>query len=438
MTSKRVVYSHDVIFNESDFSLNPSILSGSSTRDLLTEELDVIVPPEVDVSDDLLTDTIDIPSIPEIIVTAADDCLVVDPPGVSEEVAVSSTSTFDSSLSSSSVPSVPSVVPPVLSSPLSTSVPSPLPITLGKRKTLWSQEPSSSVPRQEISSDIDPRNIIERRTRRANVASAVETPKTYKQAMRSPTRAQWVDAVAVELANMERRGVWSVVELPEGSRAVGTVWVFKTKLRPDRSLLKHMARLCAQGFAQIAGIDFNETYAPTGSKAGLRLLLAIAAAEDLDIESMDAIAAFLNGVPDEEIYLNIPEGLEISNRTDRTVLKVNRSIYGLKQSPRCWYREITTFFLSLNFRACLWDPCLFILNDSKEPCYFHIHVDDLTIAGHLPVFFGSRKQSVRSSKWKNWGPLMLCSVSKSHATALLDLSCFLRSTTSILFLKPST
>lgn len=83
MTSKRVVYSHDVIFNESDFSLNPSILSGSSTRDLLTEELDVIVPPEVVVSDDLLTDTIDIPSIPEIIVTAADDCLVVDPPGVS-------------------------------------------------------------------------------------------------------------------------------------------------------------------------------------------------------------------------------------------------------------------------------------------------------------------------------------------------------------------
>lgn len=75
--------------------------------------------------------------------------------------------------------------------------------------------------------------------------------------MRSPTRAQWLDAVAFDLDNMARRDVWTVVELPNNCQDMGTVWVFKTKLKPDGALLKHKARLCAQGFSQIAGLDFN-------------------------------------------------------------------------------------------------------------------------------------------------------------------------------------
>lgn len=377
LTSKHVIYSHDIIFNESDFSLNSSVLSGSSTRDFLTEDIDFVVSSyHLSVPPDALSDDIDISPITGIVVTPAEDCpLDVTPEEVSDVSPIVSPSVLP--LSSDPFPTVVSPITPVQS-----STSSPVnPLILGKRKTFLPQDSSPPVPRREISSDINPRNIIGRRTRRANQASTVETPKTYKQAMRSPTCEQWVEAVGVELDNMSRRGVWTVVELPEGCRAVGTVWVFKTKLRPDRSLLKHTATLCAQRFSQVAGIDFNETYAPTGSKAGLQLILAIAAAEDLDIESMDAIAAFLNGVPDEEIFLKIPEGLDVPNRTDQMVLKVNKSIYGLKQSPPCWYREIPEFFLSLNFQACLSDPCLFIKNDDKDPCFVHIHVDDLTIAG---------------------------------------------------------
>lgn len=391
------MYSHDVIFNESDFSFNSSIFSRSSVRDVLCEDLDDSLTKNIfdDVSD---FSTVDVSSVPSIVVSPPTNCVSADPDIVLEECHVSS-------VSSDSL-SAPTVVPVNSSSTSSSLIPStPPPASLGKRKSFHSVESPSPPPCQEISSAIDPRNIIERRTRRANQAATVEPPKSFKQAMRSPTRDQWIEAINVELGNMARRGVWTVVELPEGCRAVGTVWVFKTKIRPDGSFLKHKARLCAQGFSQIAGVDFNKTYAPTGSKAGLQLLLAIAAAEDLDIESMDAVAAFLNGIPDETIYLKIPEGLDVPNATDRTVLQVNKSIYGLKQSPRCWYKEVTDFFLSLNFRACLSDPCLFIKNDKKDPCYVHVHVDDLTIAG-TPTSLSEFKASISAKfEMEELGPI---------------------------------
>lgn len=243
--------------------------------------------------------------------------------------------------------------------------------------------------------------------------------------MKGPSRDEWMEAIAIELANMDRRGVWTVMELPEGCRAVGTVWVFKVKIRPDGSILKYKARLCAQGFSQIAGIDFNETYAPTGSKAGLRLLLAIAASMDLDIESMDAVAAFLNGIPEEDIYLRIPQGLNIPNCTSNTVLKVNKSIYGLKQSPRCWYKEITEFFLSLGFRPCLSDACLFIKNDPVNPCFVHIHVDDLTIAG-TPASLLSCKSAISARfEMEELGPVDVVlgiKVTRDRAQRTISLS----------------
>lgn len=93
------------------------------------------------------------------------------------------------------------------------------------------------------------------------------------------------------------------------------------------------------------------------------------------------VAAFLNGIPKETIYLPIPQGFNIPGRTERTVLKVNKSIYGLKQSPRCWYDKLHLFLISINFGASTTNPCLFISQDKSLPCYVHVHFNDMTIAG---------------------------------------------------------
>lgn len=241
----------------------------------------------------------------------------------------------------------------------------------------------SPLPGKHMSSLIDPQNIIEGLRRpRANTAVVHKpTPQTYKQDMAGPNKVNWMKAIQAELNNMTKHGVFTVVKLPKGAKSVGTTWVFRDKWTPTVEFIKPKARLCAQGFTQVEGVDYEETYSPTSSKTALRTLVAVASHEDLEIHKMDAVAAFLNGVPKETIYLRVPEGFKIPGRTARTVLQVNKSLYGLKQSPRCWYDDLRLFLTSIDFRASTADGCLFILQRKTDPCYAHVHVDDMNIAG---------------------------------------------------------
>lgn len=128
--------------------------------------------------------------------------------------------------------------------------------------------------------------------------------------MAGPNKENWGKAIQTELENMAKHEVFTVVELPQGAKSVGTTWVFRDKWAPTGEVIKHKARLCAQGFTQVEGVDYEETYAPTGSKTALRTLVAVAANKDLEIHKMDAVAAILNGVPKETIYLRVPEGFK--------------------------------------------------------------------------------------------------------------------------------
>lgn len=97
---------------------------------------------------------------------------------------------------------------------------------------------------------------------------------------------------------------------------------------------------------------------------------------------MDAVGAFLNGIPDEILYILPPKGYTCKLKGENVVLKLNKSLYGLKQSPRCWYNQLKDFFSSVNFNPSLADPCFFISGDPKWRCGVYVHVDDLSIMGH--------------------------------------------------------
>lgn len=124
-------------------------------------------------------------------------------------------------------------------------------------------------------------------------------PKMYHQATSRHDTPEWIATMNKELSTIERMGVWEEVELPAGEHALGTTWVYKRKTNAVNELIKYKARLCAQGFSQVEGFDYEETYAPTGRLSTLRTCLAISAAEDFEIIQMDAVGAFLNGVPDK-------------------------------------------------------------------------------------------------------------------------------------------
>lgn len=133
-------------------------------------------------------------------------------------------------------------------------------------------------------------------------------PKSYKLAMKSEDAKEWRAACDKEMKSIRDMGVWEVVDRPKNYPVVGGRWHFKLKLNPDGSVNKHKARYVATGYTQTEGIDYNDTFAPTGRLASFRILVAIAAAKGWDIEQMDAIAAFLNSDLKERIYLELPGG----------------------------------------------------------------------------------------------------------------------------------
>lgn len=124
-------------------------------------------------------------------------------------------------------------------------------------------------------------------------------PKMYHQATSRHDAPEWIAAMNKELSTIERMGVWEEVELRAGEHALGTTWVYKRKTNAVNELIKYKARLCAQGFSQVEGVYYEETYAPTGRLSTLRTCLAISATKDFEIIQMDAVGAFLNGVPDK-------------------------------------------------------------------------------------------------------------------------------------------
>lgn len=114
----------------------------------------------------------------------------------------------------------------------------------------------------------------------------------------------------------------------------------------------------------------------------IRVLLALAAINDLEIEQMDVTTAFLNGDLDQEIYMLIPEGLRIS-QNDGMVCKLRKSLYGLKQAPRQWYAKIHTFLVNdLKFSSSLNDPCLYVQKSESSILIIALYVDDLLIVGN--------------------------------------------------------
>src|SRR5215469_8592877 len=145
----------------------------------------------------------------------------------------------------------------------------------------------------------------------------------------------------------------------------------------DGSVERCKGRLVAQGYSQRPGLDFGETYAATVKWATLRCILALGAFEDLEMESVDISSAFLNGDIDSEIYMKHPEGFHQGGKD--TVLKLIKSIYGLKQSPRLWHQKLDSVLQTLGFKKVQSDNALWVYQLDGVRIILPVFVDDMTI-----------------------------------------------------------
>ncbi|MBW0493225.1 hypothetical protein O181_032940 [Austropuccinia psidii MF-1] len=198
--------------------------------------------------------------------------------------------------------------------------------------------------------------------------------------MSHPDKSLWVEALKNELNNLISRGFFIETTLPKSSQPVGNSVQFKRKFDSNGKLIKNKIQICAQGFSQKHGVDYNDTFSPTGKFSSLHCLLAVAAHKGLEIHHMDAVAAFLNLTLEEEIYKTIRSFS--SACSSNKVWKLKKPLYGLKQSSRYWYLELTSFFKSIKLFPRKDDSFLFISNYVGWQCFVHIHVDDMTIASN--------------------------------------------------------
>jgi len=113
----------------------------------------------------------------------------------------------------------------------------------------------------------------------------------------------WYDSMKDEMNSMQSNGVWNLVELPNRAKAIGCKWVFKTKNNSLGNIERYKARLVAKGFTQKEGIDYTMTFSPVSKKDSLRIILALVAYFDLELQQMDVKTCFLNGDLEEEVYM---------------------------------------------------------------------------------------------------------------------------------------
>ncbi|KAL4272870.1 hypothetical protein GQ457_13G029760 [Hibiscus cannabinus] len=210
-----------------------------------------------------------------------------------------------------------------------------------------------------------------------------DIPVTYQEAMQSLESDKWKSAMDEEMQSLQKNNTWDLAHLPEGKRAIGCKWVFAKKDgSPSKKDVRYKARLVAKGYAQKEGIDYNEVFSPVVKHSpSIRILLALVAQLNLELAQLDVKTAFLHGDLEEEIYMMTqPEGYKDAGGK-KWVCKLNKSLYGLKQSPRQWYKRFDSFMTRQRYTRSKYDHCVYLrkLQDGSF-IYLLLYVDDMLIA----------------------------------------------------------
>ena len=132
---------------------------------------------------------------------------------------------------------------------------------------------------------------------------------------------------------------WESVELPAGRTPISCKWVFKVKHDETGKVYRFKGRLVAKDFLHKYGIGYGETFSPVVRFLSIRTLLAFGVSRQMLVHQMDVVTGFLHGTLNEEIYMQQPEGYVEPGKKE-LMCHLKKSLYGLKQSPRCWNMRI--------------------------------------------------------------------------------------------------
>lgn len=202
-------------------------------------------------------------------------------------------------------------------------------------------------------------------------------PKNVKEAL---TDEFWIEAMQEELNQFKRSEVWDLVPRPESMNVIGTKWIYKNKSDEHGTITRNKASLVAQGYTQVEGLDFDETFPPVARFESIRLLLGVSCILKFKLFQMDVKSAFLNGYLNEEVYVEKPQGFVDPSFT-KHVYKFKKALYGLKQAPRAWYERLAQFLVNQGYMKGGTDKTLFVKDNNGRLMIAQIYVDDIAFGG---------------------------------------------------------
>ena len=237
-------------------------------------------------------------------------------------------------------------------------------------------------------------------------------PRTVDECRQRKDWPKWKDAIQTELKSLEKREVFgSITHTPRGVKPVGYKWVFVRKRNEKNEIVRYKARLVAQGFSQMPGIDYDETYSPVVDATTLRFLVSLTITKGLHMRLMDVVTAYLYGSLDAEIYMKVPDGLKLpENHKPREMfsIKLRKSLYGLKQSGRMWYNRLSDYLLKEGFKNNQITPCVFIKHSQSGFAIIAVYVDDLNIIGTPRELESTVKYLMKEFEMKDLGKTKFC------------------------------
>eukprot|EP00752_Nemacystus_decipiens_P011252 g10000.t1 len=204
-------------------------------------------------------------------------------------------------------------------------------------------------------------------------------PLTYKDVQNSKYQPLWDAAMKKEMSGHDKTGTFSKIErLPEGRKAVSAKWIFSHKTNADGVITDFKARMVARGFSQIPGVDFHHSSSACPAASSIKTVAVVSNEKKKRLSHWDIKQAYTHAKLKEEVYLRLPDGCgEMSGR----VVKVERALYGLKQSGREWGFEAADALIENGYEQCRVDPCVFRkMVDGEVISLIVIYVDDIMLA----------------------------------------------------------
>ena len=240
-------------------------------------------------------------------------------------------------------------------------------------------------------------------------------PNGYSEAMKSPDRLKWIDAMKKEIENFLTRKVWTPTKLEDlkpGQKPIRVKWVMKKKTEQDGST-RYKGRIVVRGFVQIPGVDFNLTHSPVAQDSSIKMTLALALAKDKwSVEMIDIEAAFLEADLDEDIYIEWPQGVEefgyvTKDEMKGKCLKLEKAMYGCVQSPLMFFKTYSKHLKDIGLTQSLADPCMWFKSDKSGnlTLIVAVYVDDCIIAGLKPEIETFKADVQKRFKITDLGPI---------------------------------